>query len=77
MHALTNLGSKAVRMAALALLAALAATLACAPGGCHQGGGSKAVGCRAALARETLTFGLSREAAIDAIFSAELAAHFF
>ena len=57
MHALTKLGSKAVRMAALALLVALAATLACAPGGCHQSDGSKAVACRAALARETLTFG--------------------
>jgi hypothetical protein len=71
MHALTNLGSRAVRMAALTLLVALAATLACVPGSCYQGGGPKAVGCRAALARETLTFGLSREAAIDAIGRSE------
>jgi hypothetical protein len=58
-------------MAALALLVGLAATLACAPGGCHQGGGHRAVACRAALARKTLTFGLSREAALDTIGRSE------
>jgi hypothetical protein len=71
MHALTNLGTTPARMAALALLVALAATLACAPGGCHRGGGHRAVACRAALARKTLTFGLSREAALDAIGRSE------
>jgi len=71
MRALSNLASKSMRLAALALLVALAAMLACAPGGCHQGGGHRAVACRAALARKTLSFGLSREAAIDAIGRSE------
>jgi hypothetical protein len=58
-------------MAALALLVALASTLACASGGCHRDD-YRGVGCRAAAAREDLAFGLSREAAIDAIGRSEV-----
>jgi hypothetical protein len=71
MHTLSNLATAPMRMAALALLVALASTLACAPGGCHRGDGYRAVGCRAAAAREALAFGLSREAALDAIGRSE------
>ncbi len=72
MHALSNLATTPVRMAALALLAALGSTLACASGGCHWGDGPRAVGCRAAAAREALAFGLSREEALDAIGRSEV-----
>ncbi|HXV35619.1 MAG TPA: hypothetical protein VEC18_00625 [Myxococcota bacterium] len=56
----------------LAALLALASPLACAHGGCGEGDGYRAVGCRAAAARERLSFGMSREAAIDAIGRAEV-----
>jgi hypothetical protein len=72
MHALSNLAIKPLRRTALALLVALASTLACASGGCHWGDGPRAVGCHAAAAREALTFGLSREEALDAIGRSEV-----
>ena len=71
MRVLSNLATTPVRKAALALLVALASTLACASGGCHRGDGHRAVGCHAAEAREALAFGLSREAALDAIGRSE------
>ena len=71
MHALSNLTPTQMGMAVLALLLALASTLACAWGGCHRDD-YRGVGCRAAAARETLAFGLSREAAIDAIGRSEV-----
>ena len=71
MHALVNLATLPLRMAALTLLVALASTLACAAGGCYRGDGYRAVGCRAAAAREALVFGLSREEALDAIGPSE------
>ncbi len=71
MHTLSNLATAQLGMAALALLVALASTLACASGGCHRDD-YRGVGCRAAAARETLTFGLSREAAIDVIGRSEV-----
>jgi len=55
----------------LALLVALASTLACAWRACHRDD-YRGVGCRAEAAREDLTFGLSREAAIDAIGRSEV-----
>ena len=72
MHALSNLATTQLRMAALTLLVALASPLACASGGCHRGDGYRAVGCRAAAAREALVFGLSREEALDAIGRSEI-----
>ena len=71
MRALSNLATRQMGMAVLALLAALASTLACASGGCHRDD-YRGVGCRAAAAREDLAFGLSREAAIDAIGRSEV-----
>ena len=71
MHTLLNLATAQMRMATLALLVALASTLACASGGCHRDD-YRGVGCRAAAARETLAFGLSREAAIDVIGRSEV-----
>ena len=71
MHALSNLATTQLEIAALALLVALASTLACASGGCHRDD-YRGVGCRAAAARETLAFGLSREAAIDVIGRSEV-----
>ncbi len=71
MQTLSNLATAQLGMAALALLVALASTLACASGGCHRDD-YQGVGCRAAAARETLTFGLSREAAIDVIGRSEV-----
>ena len=71
MHTLSNLATAHMGMATLALLLALASTLACASGGCHRDD-YRGVGCRAAAARETLTFGLSREAAIDVIGRSEV-----
>ncbi len=72
MHALSNLATTPLRMAALTLLLALASTLACVSGGCHRGDGYRAVGCRAAAAREALVFGLPREEALDAIGRSEI-----
>jgi hypothetical protein len=71
MRALLNLVTTQMGMAALALLVALASTLACASGGCRRDD-YKGVGCRAAAAREDLAFGLSRDAAIDAIGRSEV-----
>ena len=71
MRALSNLVTKQMGMAALALLVALASALACASGGCHRDD-YRGVGCRATAAREDLAFGLSREAAIDAIGRSEV-----
>jgi hypothetical protein len=59
-------------IAVLALLVALAATLACTSGACHRDD-YRGVACRAEAAREALVFGLSREAAIDAIGRSEVA----
>jgi hypothetical protein len=70
MRALSNLETTPVRMTALTLLVAFASTIACASGGCHRDD-YRGVGCRAAAAREDLAFGLSREAAIDAIGRSE------
>jgi hypothetical protein len=71
MRALSNLATTPMGMAALALLVALASALACASGGCRRDD-YRGVGCRAAAAREDLAFGLSREAAIDAIGRSEV-----
>jgi hypothetical protein len=71
MNALSNLVTKQMGMAALSLLVALASTLACASGGCRRDD-YRGVGCRAAAAREDLAYGLSREAAIDAIGRSEV-----
>ena len=77
MHALSNLATTPMRkaaptlLAALTLLVALGSTLACAPGGCHRGDGYRAIGCHAAAARKALAFGVSREAALDAIGRSE------
>ena len=71
MRAPSDLATTQMGMAALALLVALASTLACAWGGCHRDD-YRGVGCRAAAAREDLAFGLSREAAIDAIGRSEI-----
>ncbi len=71
MHALSKFATPQMGMTALALLVALASTLACASGACHRDD-YRGVGCRAAAARETLTFGLSREAAIDVIGRSEV-----
>jgi hypothetical protein len=71
MRALSNLATTQMGMAVLALLVTLASTLACASGGCHRDD-YRGVGCRAEAARETLAFGLSREAAIDAIGRSEV-----
>jgi len=54
------------RRALLGLIVALAATLACAYGACQRDDYLGAA-CRAAAARETLAFGLSRETALDAM----------
>jgi hypothetical protein len=71
MHALSNLVTTPMVLLALSLLVALASTLACASGGCHRDD-YRGVGCRAAAAREDLAFGLSREAAVDAIGRSEV-----
>jgi hypothetical protein len=71
MHALSNLTTTQVQLAALALLLALGSTLACASGGCNRSD-YRGVGCRAEAAREALVFGLSREEAIDAIGRTEV-----
>jgi hypothetical protein len=71
MQALSKLATRQMGMVALALLVALASTLACASGACRRDD-YRGVGCRAAAARETLTFGLSREAAIDVIGRSEV-----
>ncbi len=71
MHTRSSLVTTRMGMATLALLVALASTLACASGGCHRDD-YRGVGCRAAAAREDLAFGLSREAAIDAIGRSEV-----
>jgi hypothetical protein len=63
---------RAAVLLGLAPLLALAATLGCAHGGCGDGDSYRAVGCRAAAARDTLVFGMPREAAIDAIGRAEV-----
>jgi len=60
-----------VRVALLGLLVALAGTLACAYGGCQRDD-YRGAACRAAAARETLSFGLSRDAALEAMGSAEV-----
>ncbi|MBW2543602.1 MAG: hypothetical protein JRF15_16080 [Deltaproteobacteria bacterium] len=60
------------QLVALTTLLALGATLACASGSCKRSD-YRGVGCRAQAARETLRFGLSREAAIDAIGRTEVA----
>jgi hypothetical protein len=60
-----------VKLAALTLLVALASALGCASGGCNRDD-FKGVGCRAAAARENLSFGLSREEAIDVIGRSEV-----
>ena len=70
MHTRSSLVTTRMGMATFALLVALASTLACASGGCRRDD-YRGVGCRAAAAREDLTFGLSREAAIDAIGRSE------
>jgi hypothetical protein len=71
MRALSNLATTQMAMTVLALLVALASTLACAWRACHRDD-YRGVGCRAEAAREGLTFGLSREAAIDAIGRSEI-----
>jgi hypothetical protein len=71
MHALSNLTTARLQAAALTLLLALGAALACASGGCHRDD-YRGVGCRAEAAREALVFGLSREAALDAIGRSEV-----
>ena len=67
MRALFNLATAPARIAALTLLAALA----CASGGDHRRD-YRSVGRRAAAARSDLVFGLSRDAAIDAIGRSEV-----
>lgn len=71
MRALSNLAIAQMGMAALALLATLASTLACASGGCQRND-YRGAGCRAKAARETLVFGLSREAALEAMGRSEV-----
>jgi hypothetical protein len=71
MRALSDLTTTRVQLAALALLVALGSTLACASGGCNRDD-YRGVGCRAEAARETLVFGLSREAALDVIGHSEV-----
>jgi hypothetical protein len=71
MRALSNLVTTRLGMVALALLVAFASTLACAWRACHRDD-YRGVGCRAAAAQEDLGFGLSREAAIDAIGRSEV-----
>ena len=58
--------SSSLAIAALLMLVLLVSTLSCASGTCHRED-YRGVACRAATAREELSFGLSREAAIDAI----------
>jgi len=53
------------------LLLALASTLACASGGCQRND-YRGAACRARAAREALVFGLSRDAALDAMGHAEV-----
>ena len=60
-----------MQLAALTSLLALGSMLACASGGCNRSD-YRGVGCRAEAARETLSFGLSREAAIEAIGRTEV-----
>ena len=71
MHPLTNLVTTPKAIVALALLAVLASTLACASGGCRRDD-YRGVACRAGAAREDLSFGLSRDAAIDVIGRTEI-----
>jgi hypothetical protein len=71
MRAHLNLAIHPMGMAALALIVALASTLGCASRSCHRDD-YRGVGCRAEAAREKLTFGLSREAAIDVIGRSEV-----
>jgi hypothetical protein len=72
MHAYSKLTTTRVQLVALALLLALGSTLACASGRCKRSD-YRGAGCRAKAARETLVFGLSREAALDAIGRSEVA----
>jgi len=55
----------------MALAMALASTLGCATSACRLDD-YRGVACRAAAAREELVYGLSREAAIDALGRAEV-----
>jgi len=71
MHAFSDLANPKITTAALALLVVLASALACASSGCRRSD-YRGVACRAETARETLRFGLSREAAIDAIGRSEV-----
>jgi len=72
MRASFKLTTTWVQRVALALLLALGSSLACASGSCKRSD-FRGVGCRAKAARETLAFGLSREAALDAIGRSEVA----
>jgi hypothetical protein len=71
MHAFSDLTTPKILTAALVLLVALSSVLACASSGCRRDD-YRGVACRADKARETLRFGLSREASIDAIGRSEI-----
>jgi hypothetical protein len=71
MHSTSNLATQKIGTAVLALLIALGSTLACASKGCNRDD-YRGVACRADEARESLSFGLSREAAIDTIGRSEI-----
>ncbi|MBW1845095.1 MAG: hypothetical protein JRJ05_12185 [Deltaproteobacteria bacterium] len=71
MHAFSNLANQKIATAALALLVVLASALGCASKGCSRDD-YRGVACRADEARESLSFGLSREAAIDTIGRSEV-----
>jgi hypothetical protein len=71
MHAFSDLANQKIATAALALLVVLASALGCASSGCRRDD-YRGVACRAGKARETLRFGISREAAIDAIGRSEI-----
>lgn len=57
----------------LALAGVAAAAVGCG-GGCKPGPDHRGVACRAALARETLTYGMSHEEALEVMGSADVAA---
>ncbi len=71
MHASSEFTTTRVQRLALALLLALGSTLACASGSCKRSD-YRGASCRAKAAREVLTFGLSRETALDAIGRSEV-----
>jgi hypothetical protein len=71
MRALSVLAITPARSTLLILLLAFASALDCASGSCHRDD-YRGVACRAAAAREALVFGLSREAALDAMGHSEI-----